>query len=181
MKSNTYKTLFRSTPKKYADIDAALSEIIRRNHDPLKWIVDIIDHDAFAVRLLKKLIDKRFDLHAINECLCWASANGHIDTVKLLLKKGANVHAKNEYSLRMGSRNGHYEVVKLLLAWGANIRALDEEDARIISLASANCQFEVVKTLLGHDANFNSTEEYALGRAKEKAYFDILELFKRYS
>ncbi|KAK1566023.1 ankyrin repeat-containing domain protein, partial [Colletotrichum navitas] len=48
-----------------------------------------------------------------------ALENGHIDVVKLLLDKGADVMAENYYSilpLSAVSRKGHTSIVKLLLS-----------------------------------------------------------------
>ena len=43
-----------------------------------------------------------------------ASENGHTETVKLLLDRGASTHADNNYSLRWASKNSHIEIVNLL-------------------------------------------------------------------
>jgi ankyrin repeat protein len=51
-----------------------------------------------------------------------ASNNGHIDTVKALLAKGAEVNAKDEYgetALACAKRCGHIEIAKLLEKAGA--------------------------------------------------------------
>jgi ankyrin repeat protein len=50
----------------------------------------------------------------IDEALIWASNNGHLEAVKLLLEHGANVHSDDDYALRWASFKGHLEVVKLL-------------------------------------------------------------------
>ncbi|PMD56795.1 ankyrin, partial [Hyaloscypha bicolor E] len=50
--------------------------------------------------------------------LYWASGNGHIDVVKLLLEKGADVNAAEQDGqtpLRWASESGHVNIVKLLL------------------------------------------------------------------
>ena len=41
--------------------------------------------------------------------------------MKLLLEKGANVHADDDLALRWASEFGHHAVVKLLLEKGANV------------------------------------------------------------
>ena len=52
-----------------------------------------------------------------------AAKNGHTETVKLLLDRGADIHAWNDYALRLAAENGHTETVKLLLDRGADIHA----------------------------------------------------------
>ena len=46
-----------------------------------------------------------------------ASQEGHTDVVKLLIQHGADVHARDERALRWASANGHVNVVELLIAW----------------------------------------------------------------
>jgi ankyrin repeat protein len=53
----------------------------------------------------------------------WASRNGHVEVLKLLLDHGANVHAISDWTLRWASQNGHVDVVKLLLDHGADVHA----------------------------------------------------------
>ncbi len=53
--------------------------------------------------------------------LHWASGKGHVEVVKLLLEKGADLIAANSSGwtpLHWASENGHVEVVKLLLENG---------------------------------------------------------------
>jgi len=86
---------------------------------------------------------KKFNFN-INASLCRASENGHLEVVKLLVEKGADIHADNDYSLKWASGNGHLEVVKLLVEKGANIHANND---CAFQLASIYGHLEVVKFL----------------------------------
>jgi hypothetical protein len=90
----------------------------------------------------------------IHEChdyaLQWASQNGHLEVVKLLIEKGANVHENNERALKWSAMNGHFEVVKLLIENGANIRI--NNDIVLLS-ASNNGHHKITKLLIENGAN----------------------------
>jgi len=58
-----------------------------------------------------------------------ASGQGHADLVALLLEHGADVHADNEYALRVASDNAHADVVALLLEHGAKAEAEHKNSA----------------------------------------------------
>jgi len=62
----------------------------------------------------------------------------------LLLNAGANVHAKDNYALRLASINGHERIVELLLNAGANVHAIDNYALRV---ASTNGHERVVELL----------------------------------
>lgn len=47
--------------------------------------------------------------------LRWSAKNGHTNIVKLLLNKGANVHANYNEALYLSDTNGHFDTVKILL------------------------------------------------------------------
>ena len=76
-----------------------------------------------------------------------ASHNGHTEIVKLLLDARANVHADDDYALRIASYYGNTEVVKLLLDAGANVHADNDYALR---LASEKGHTEIVKILKDH-------------------------------
>lgn len=80
----------------------------------------------------------------LNEYLEYACKVGRTEDVKLLLSKGADVHAYNDYSLRCASLFGHIEVVKLLLNAGANVHAYHDD---ALAWAKYKGHTEVVKLL----------------------------------
>ena len=54
-----------------------------------------------------------------DKALRLAALTGQLEMVKLLLDRGANIHAVNERALWNARRNGHAAVVALLLERGA--------------------------------------------------------------
>jgi ankyrin repeat protein len=80
----------------------------------------------------------------LNDELIVASKYGHLEVVKFLVEKGANIHADNNLALRCASKYGHLEIVKFLVKNGADIHA---DNDRVLKLASLNGHFEVVEYL----------------------------------
>ena len=62
-------------------------------------------------------------LNNLNEMLTSMAAHGSPLGVKLLLDRGANIHAQNDQALRWASEREYPEVVQLLLDRGADIHA----------------------------------------------------------
>ncbi len=74
------------------------------------------------LKLIKKYLKKGANIHAREDyALRWSAINGHIEVVKYLVENGANIHAEEDYALRSSAENGHIEVVKYLVEKGANI------------------------------------------------------------
>jgi ankyrin repeat protein len=57
--------------------------------------------------------------------LRYASRNGHINVVKMLIDAKADIHAKDDYSLRVASYKGHATVVQMLINAKADIHSRD--------------------------------------------------------
>ncbi|KAJ7167380.1 hypothetical protein C8R43DRAFT_1121809 [Mycena crocata] len=96
--------------------------------------------------------------------LCAASKYGHIPIVKLLLERGADIHAGDEAALQEAALRGKLEVVRLLLENGADIHAGD--DAAVQGAVSWG-QLEVVRLLLEKGADIHAGDDAALQIAAE--------------
>mmetsp|Transcript_30139 Transcript_30139/g.96965 ORF Transcript_30139/g.96965 Transcript_30139/m.96965 type:complete len:204 (+) Transcript_30139:1056-1667(+) len=63
--------------------------------------------------------------------LHYAALNGHLEIVKILIEKGVNVSARDDWDrtpLHWAAYNGHVEVAKELIANGANVMAKTKGD-----------------------------------------------------
>ncbi len=58
--------------------------------------------------------------NSLNDKLIELAKSGHTDAVELCLKLGVDIHALEDHSLRWASHNGHTDTVRLLLDKGAN-------------------------------------------------------------
>ena len=101
-------------------------------------------------------------LHAINKQFLDAAKNNKIDKLKNLLSQGANIHADDDWALKVSAWGGHLEVVKFLVTQGANIRAGDDEPLRYSARFG---HLEIVKFLIAHGANIHARCDEALKNA----------------
>src|SRR5579883_1984067 len=100
-------------------------------------------------KIFKKLTNKK----DMDKLLVIASNKGEFSLVIFALDNGANIHAKDDESLRRASLNGHLEIVQYLIQHGANIHVHSDAALRYASL---NGHLEVVKYLLKHDADIHA-------------------------
>ncbi len=102
---------------------------------------------------IEYLVSIGADIHANNnDALHWASGNEHLDVVKYLVSKGANIYEDNV--LRMASGNGRLEIVQYLVSIGANVNS---DDA--VQWALDNGHLEVVKYLVSMGANIPNRDD----------------------
>ncbi|AYV85138.1 MAG: repeat protein [Satyrvirus sp.] len=128
------------------------------------------------LEIVKYVIEKGADIHAENDqALRKASRNGHLEIVKLLIEKGANIHAVNDGALHGASFNGHLEIVKLLTENGADIHA---ENDRALQWASENGHLEIVKLLIDKGANIHAENDGALRWASLYGHSEIIKFLK---
>ena len=71
----------------------------------------------------------------------WAVSCNQLELLRLLVKQGADIHARNNYALRRAAYKGHLEIVKFLVKQGADIHALNDYALR---RAACSGQLEVV-------------------------------------
>lgn len=86
------------------------------------------------------LLARGANIHAINSlginALHLAAGQGHNDTCRLLLERGADVNAGRESALRRATLRGHTHTCRLLLECGADIRQLNRDGWNILHWAA---------------------------------------------
>lgn len=125
--------------------------------------------------------------------LSWAAEKGHLEVVKILLKKGAHIGIRddmNHTALFWASQNGHRGIVVQLLSKLDSSKDVDEEAASVADLtevfvdAAGNGWEEVTTRFLnppGLDVNVtDGLGNTALIRASERGHLGIVqELLKK--
>jgi ankyrin repeat protein len=120
-----------------------------------------------------------------------AAQNGHMEAVKFLVKKGANINAQlpafvpefeGASALRQATQNRHSRIVAYLLKKGANPNIQDKKGATPLLLAAQNGDLPTIKVLVLNGARVNeqgnSTTQHegktALMQASLGGYTDIV-------
>ena len=91
--------------------------------------------------------------------LIQACLGGHLEIVRELLGRGANVAACTDYgttSLITACRQGHLDIVHELLGRGADVNAANTDGWTSLMHACLSGHLEVVRELLGQGANVNA-------------------------
>ena len=103
--------------------------------------------------------DQKVQEKSLNSDLIKAAKAGDMERVSELIRKGANVNAKDKYDripLMHASRKGHKEVVKLLISKGANVTAKDKNGVTVLMNASNGGNKEIAGLLISKGADVNA-------------------------
>eukprot|EP00397_Hematodinium_sp_SG-2012_P010644 GEMP01010765.1.p1 GENE.GEMP01010765.1~~GEMP01010765.1.p1 ORF type:complete len:714 (+),score=138.84 GEMP01010765.1:138-2279(+) len=108
--------------------------------------------------------DKQIDLNTVNPkdetCLMLASRLGHVEVVRVLLKRGAKFEFKatpeSPTPLVLAAKHDHLEVVQELLNFGAYPDQTDEFAHTPLFYACANGNDDIVRVLIHSGANVNA-------------------------
>lgn len=141
-------------------------KIERLNYaDKEKRLTDYNNEVEEINKLIKKLgedeINELIKDGYMNETtlLHFAAVNGYVDIVKVLLEKGADVNAKNNYRhtpLHSAVINGNVNVVNALLGEKADVKAVDKNGDTPLHFAAINRHIEIIKTLLENGADVDA-------------------------
>ena len=122
---------------------------------------------------VKYLVSVGADIHADNDySIRIASERGHLEVIKFLVSVGADINSYNEYCVSWASYNGHLDVVKFLTSVGANIHSYDDESIR---WASRNGHLDVVKFLVSIGADIHIDNDYSIRYASENRHLEVVK------
>ena len=92
-----------------------------------------------------------------------ASKKGLKEVVELLIQKGANVNAKDNYRytpIFIAAMNGHKEIVEILIQNGANVNARDKDGVTVLMEASRRGYRDIIRLLIQNGANVNARDRW---------------------
>jgi hypothetical protein len=146
---------------------------------PEKWKADKVilgPREKITLEVIKRLVKKGANIHADNNyALQWAAESGHLDVVKFFVEKGADIYAENDLALIRAAEGGHLDVVKFLVEKGADIHA---DNNYALQWAAKNGHLEVVTFLVNNGANIHADNDLALRWAAESGHLEVVEFLK---
>jgi uncharacterized protein len=117
--------------------------------------------------------------------LMYAALEGHTESVKALLARGADVNTKDEAghtALMFAVINMHHDIVNVLLEHDADVNARANDGGTALMFAASCGDLRIVQALLNKGAdlngNFVTTGKNAVSLAAEKGYTAVVELLK---
>ena len=143
----------------------------------------VVDENKYRANMI--ILGKRYELANVEtiKMLIEAGANrdcalryiaekGHLEVVKYLIEKGADVHTKNDSALRTSAEKGHLEVVKYLIEKGADIHAVNDSALHFSVLYG---HLEVVKYLIEAGADVHANHDLALRWSANSEHLEIVK------
>ena len=91
--------------------------------------------------------------------IMWASGNGRIEIVKLLLDNNADINIKNTYgekAIIWAAKKDNPEIIQLLIDNGADVNEMDEDKGNCAMWAAYNNLYDNMKVLIKNGADINA-------------------------
>lgn len=147
-------------------------------HDNYNKLLDFLTNEQLSdieLAIVKGLIkNPLINVNAYNhKALLYASRNGYLDIVRLLLEYG-NYPDGEHMAFVSASMNGHLDVVRLLLEYGVNPWSWN--NSRAIVMASSNGHLDIVRLLLEYGRPEPVRGYWAIVKASANGHLEIVEL-----
>eukprot|EP00919_Chromeraceae_sp_WS-2016_P034847 GHVR01082561.1.p1 GENE.GHVR01082561.1~~GHVR01082561.1.p1 ORF type:complete len:157 (+),score=8.70 GHVR01082561.1:855-1325(+) len=139
--------------------------------------------DVNIIDKFHTLTISKFQAHNVMAYVCLrtplicASETGHVEVVRLLIDKGGDINAKDNFGsspLIHASKGGHLNVVKLLIdielikPQRANLNAIDNFGSTPLIHALIGGHVDVVKLLIDSGSDLNAGDDYGRTRFKKR-------------
>lgn len=113
----------------------ALKELIENENEDIDGLM-VLAARYNKLNVVKYLIELGADIHAGDDYALKVSAtNGNLELVKFLVENGADIHAENETTLINSILNENLDIVKFLIENGA---VIDGNDSLSVSIVTGN-------------------------------------------
>jgi ankyrin repeat protein len=118
--------------------------------------------------------------------LMLASIGGHVEAIRVLIEKGANLEAADESGMTpliLASFTGHVQAIRMLIEKGANLEAVDENGMTPLMLASVSGHEDALRVLIENGANVEAPDNSGktpLQNAKSQGHNEVVSLLKEH-
>lgn len=125
--------------------------------EDVSLIKDLIRHNSEIgiIRNIKYLVPiyvgEKENEEFLNDCMCIAIENAHLDIAKYFLNNGCNPAYKNEKPLQVAIKSGHIESIQLLVNCGANLNF--NNGTFLVDCCKAGDYPEIIKFLINQKIN----------------------------
>ena len=119
-----------------------------------------------------KILDISLSEAQAAEILIWAVEKNNKDLVKLLIKQGVPVNAKNDSAICKAADKGHEEIFEMLLNVGADAKARHNYP---LEVAATNGYDEIIESIAVHDPEALKTDNYAINYAVSCGHITTVE------
>lgn len=136
-----------------SSLDWELAHVITSLPVDIERLTEILDAGADVNTVI---VDTGKDLSVLQ----YTCLYGHTEAVRLLLDRGADVHARDDRDgrtpLYIACECGHAELVEALLDHGADVNAPDNFDVTPLHVAGKTGRRDMMRLLLEHGADVNA-------------------------
>jgi len=145
-----------------------------RLKDLLRWISLYPDIDTVAVVEVPEDAQRcEFATKTKASALVLTRFLPLLEAMELAVQHGADIHADNDYALRVASENGHVSVVQFLVEVGhADVHA---DDDGALNVASLYGHLAIVQFLVEHGANVHACDDAALHVASQNGHLAVVQ------
>ena len=140
--------------------DLATPLIVAARDGKLKFVKVLLRYEANIEACGTIKVESGKYSEVVEDCTAlWiASAKGHFDIVRLLIKQNAEVDSRtstNSTPLRAAAFMGHLDIVRCLVEKGADVNARNNVNGTPLMVTCNNGHLDVASYLVKHGANIN--------------------------
>ncbi|MDY0270632.1 ankyrin repeat domain-containing protein [Trichloromonas sp.] len=106
---------------------------------------NIKTYNNFIMEGIFDFLDSKYKDLSPNELLMRSAVNGYKRGVVIALKRGADIHHRDDYALRWSVNKGYYDIVKILLDNGANVNVSNNQPIRVADMYGHTDILELLK------------------------------------
>jgi len=102
---------------------------------------------------------------------------GHLEKLVLSLNSGADIHANDDYALRISAERGHSDIVSFLINRDADMSSYGDS---ALQNAALNGHLDVVKLLVKNGVSVTANDDYAIRCSIENKHYKVVKYLMKH-